>query len=52
MSKKELLIALLEEMESDLKRIDWQDIFIGVAVFGLVVLWILGVHYQWWQTLT
>jgi hypothetical protein len=48
MSKKDLLIALLEEMESDLKRIDWQDIFIAIAVFGLVVLWILGVHYQWW----
>jgi len=42
------LAELLEEMESDLKRIDWQDIFIAVAVFGLVVLWILGVHYQWW----
>ena len=41
------LAELLEEMESDLKRIDWQDIFIAVAVFGLVVLWILGVHYQW-----
>ena len=42
------LAELLEEMESDLKRIDWQDIFIAIAVFGLVVLWILGVHYQWW----
>ena len=41
------LAELLEEMESDLKRIDWQDIFIAVSVFGLVVLWILGVHYQW-----
>ena len=48
MSKKELLIALLEEMENDLKRIDWQDIFIAVAAFGLVALWIMGVHYQWW----
>ena len=48
MSKKELLIALFEEMENDLKRIDWQDIFIAVAAFGLVALWIMGVHYQWW----
>jgi len=48
MSKKDLLIALFEEMERDLTKIDWQDIFIAVGVFGLVVLWILGVHYQWW----
>ena len=48
MSKKELLIALLEEMENDLKRIGWQDFFFAVAAFGLVVLWILGVVYQWW----
>jgi len=48
MNKKELLIALFEEMERDLAKIDWQDIFIAVGVFGLVVLWILGVHYQWW----
>ena len=41
-------ITLLEEMERDLARIDWQDIFIAVAAFGLVALWILGVHYQWW----
>ena len=41
------LAELLEEMESDLKRIDWQDIFIGVAVFGLVVLWILSVSMGW-----
>ena len=42
------LAELLEEMERDLKRIDWQDIFIAVAVFGLVVLWILGVIADWW----
>jgi len=48
MSKKDLLIALFEEMENDLKRIDWQDIFIAVAAFGLVALWILGVSAGWW----
>jgi len=48
MSKKDLLIALFEEMENDLKRIDWQDVFISCSAFGLVVLWILGVVYQWW----
>jgi hypothetical protein len=47
MSKKELLIALLEEMESDLARIDWQDWLIGAATAALVLLWILSVSMGW-----
>jgi hypothetical protein len=28
--------------------IDWQDWAIAAITFIAVMLWILGVHYQWW----
>jgi hypothetical protein len=42
MDKKDLLIAMLEGMERDLKSIDWQDVFIAVACVALVSLGSLG----------
>jgi len=48
MDKKDLLIAMLEDMERDLKSIDKQDVFIAVACVSLVGLWIIGVIVEWW----
>jgi hypothetical protein len=48
MDKKDLLIAMLEDMERDLKSIDKQDVFIAVACVALVSLWIIGVIAEWW----
>ena len=48
MDKKDLLIAMLEDMERDLKSIDKQDVFIAVACVALVGLWIIGVIVEWW----
>ena len=48
MDKKDLLIAMLEDMERDLKSIDKQDVFIAVACVSLVGLWIIGVISEWW----
>ena len=48
MDKKDLLIAMLEDMERDLRSIDWQDVFIAVACVSLVGLWIAGVVVEWW----
>ena len=36
MDKKDLFIAMLEDMERDLRSIDWQDVFIAVACVSLV----------------
>ncbi len=47
-NKKDLLIAMLEDMDRDLKSIDWQDVFIAVACVALVGLWIAGVVVGWW----
>lgn len=41
------LVELLEGMERDLKRIDWQDWLIGAATAALVLLWILSVSMGW-----
>jgi len=41
------LAELLEEMERDLARIDWQDWLIGAASVALVLLWILSVSMEW-----
>ena len=48
MDKRDLLIAMLEDMERDLKSIDKQDVFIAVACVALVGLWIIGVIVEWW----
>ena len=48
MDEKDLLIAMLEDMERDLKSIDKQDVFIAFACVALVGLWITGVVVEWW----
>ena len=48
MDKKDLLIAMLEEMDRDLKNIDVQDVFIAFGCVALVGLWIAGVIVGWW----
>ena len=48
MDKKDLLIAMLEDMERDLKSIDKQDVFIAVSCVALVGLWIIGVIAERW----
>jgi len=42
------LVELLEEMERDLARIDWEDVAIAVCVVALVGLWTMGVIEGWW----
>ena len=41
-------ITLLEEMERDLARIDWQDVAIAVCFVALVGLGIIGIVVGWW----
>lgn len=42
------LVELLEEMERDLKRIDWQDVAILCATAVIVVLIVVGIVVGWW----
>lgn len=42
------LAELLEGMERDLKRIDWQDVAILCATAVIVLLLIIGVVFGWW----
>jgi len=42
------LIRLIQEMERDLKRIDWQDVVIFCTAAALIVGWIVGVSLGWW----
>ena len=37
------LIRLLEQMDADV-----EDRWIAVIAILMVVVWILGVHFQWW----
>ncbi len=37
------LILLLEQMDADV-----EDLWIAVIAILMVVVWILGVHLQWW----
>ena len=42
------LVRIIEEMERDLKRIDWQDVVIFCTAAALIVGWIAGVVLGWW----
>lgn len=42
------LAELLEGMERDLKRIDWQDVAILCATAVIVLLLVIGVVFGWW----
>lgn len=42
------LARIIEEMERDLKRIDWQDVVIFCTAAALIVGWIAGVVLEWW----
>lgn len=42
------LVRIIEEMERDLKRIDWQDVVIFCTAAALIVGWIAGVVLEWW----
>ena len=42
------LAELLEEMERDLARIDWQDVAIVICFVALVGLGIMGIVVGWW----
>ena len=42
------LVELLEGMERDLKRIDWQDVAILCATAVIVLLIVVGVVLGWW----
>lgn len=42
------LVELLEEMERDLARIDWQDVAIFCATAVIVLLLVIGVVFGWW----
>jgi len=41
-------ITLLEEMERDLARINWEDVAIAICFFALVGLGIMGIVVGWW----
>jgi len=42
------LADLLEGMERDLARIDWQDVAIAVCFVALVGLGVMGIVVGWW----
>jgi len=42
------LAELLEEMERDLARIDWQDVAIFCITAALVFGFVVGVVVEWW----
>ena len=42
------LVRIIEEMERDLKRIDWQDVVIFCTAAALIGGWIAGVVLGWW----
>ena len=41
------LVRLLEQMDAD-----FEDLWIAVIAILMVIVWILGIHFQWWQILT
>jgi len=41
-------VRLLETMERDLARIDWQDVAIAVCFIALVGLGVIGIVVGWW----
>jgi hypothetical protein len=42
------LAELLEEMERDLKRINWEDVAILCITAALVGLGVIGIVVGWW----
>ena len=42
------LVELLEEMERDLARINWEDVAIAICFVALVGLGIIGIVVGWW----
>ena len=42
------LAELLEEMERDLARINWEDVAIFCAAVALVGIGIIGIVVGWW----
>ena len=42
------LAELLEEMERDLARIDWEDVAICCIAVALCGFWTMGVIAGWW----
>lgn len=42
------LAELLEEMERDLARINWEDVAIAICFVALVGLGIIGIVVGWW----
>ena len=42
------LAELLEEMERDLKRINWEDVAIAICFVALVGLGVIGIVVGWW----
>ena len=37
------LVRLLEQMDAD-----FEDLWIAVIAILMVIVWILGIHFQWW----
>ena len=42
------LIKMIEEMERDLARINWEDVAIAIFFVALVGLGIIGIVVGWW----
>ena len=42
------LIKMIEEMERDLARIDWEDVAIAICFIALVGLGVIGIVVGWW----
>ena len=42
------LIKMIEEMERDFARIDWQDVAIFCIAAALIGLGIIGIIVGWW----
>jgi hypothetical protein len=42
------LAELLEEMERDIARIDWEDVAIAICFVALVGLGVIGIVVGWW----
>ena len=42
------LIKMIEEMERDFARIDWQDVAIAICFVALVGLGVIGIVVGWW----
>ena len=42
------LAELLEEMERDFARINWEDVAIAICFVALVGLGIIGIVVGWW----